>query len=211
MMRNMGTKIMQRTPSFRGTHSHSHIASRTTPWPYIPTFLEARPRDTNSLGYGGIEEEWEDLERAYNSLSEGFRRHVSLGEYFHLMQKRKSKGHYRGDNELGHKVGRMEIPHFDGSNKISAKAWVQKMDAFLQLNPMEEEKAIKFVTLHLNGKVHDRWFHGMTTLGHEHVTSYIEFTQRLFDRFDGGDLELNFRELTQIRQIGSVEAFIEEF
>jgi hypothetical protein len=71
------------------------------------------------------------------------------------MYKQKSKGQYIGDNELGHKAGRMEMPHFDGSNQISAKAWVQKMDAFLQLNPMEEEKAIKFATLHLNGKVHD--------------------------------------------------------
>jgi hypothetical protein len=62
------------TRSFRGTHSHSHIASRTTPRPYMPTFLEARPRDTNAFGYGGIEEEWKDLERAYNSVSAGFQR-----------------------------------------------------------------------------------------------------------------------------------------
>jgi hypothetical protein len=57
------------------------------------------------------------------------------------------------------------------------------MESYLQLNPMEEEKAIKFATLHLNGKVHDWWFHGMTTLGHEHVTSYIDFTHRLMTNF----------------------------
>jgi hypothetical protein len=49
----------------------------------------------------------------------------------------------------------MEMPHFDGSSHISAKDWVQKMDAFLQLNSMEEEKAIEFATLLLNGKAHD--------------------------------------------------------
>jgi hypothetical protein len=92
------------------------------------------------------------------------------------MYKGKYRGHYRGYNELGCKERRMELPHFDGSSQISTKYWVKKMDAYLQLNPMEEEKAIKFATLHLNGKAHDWWFHGMNTLGHENVTSYIEFT-----------------------------------
>jgi hypothetical protein len=41
--------------------------------------------------------------------------------------------------------------------------------------------------------------------------SYIEFTHMLIDRFDQGDPELHFRELTQIRQTGSPEIYIEEF
>ena len=85
------------------------------------------------------------------------------------------------------------------------------MDAYLQLNTMEEGNAIKFATLYLMGKTHEWWFHGMTTLGHEHVTSYRDFTQRLIDMFDREDPELHFKDLTQIRQTGSVEAFIEEF
>ena len=103
-------------------------------------------------------------------------REVSLGEYCHIRFKRKSKEHYRGDGELGRKARKMEMPPFDGTSQISAKAWVQKLDAYLQLNAMEEERAIKFATLHLNCKEPDWWFHGMTTLGHEHVTSYIKFT-----------------------------------
>jgi hypothetical protein len=51
----------------------------------------------------------------------------------------------------------------------------------------------------------------MTTLGHEHVTSYLDFTQRLIGRFEKEDLELHFREITQIKQTGSQEAFIEYF
>jgi hypothetical protein len=51
----------------------------------------------------------------------------------------------------------------------------------------------------------------MTTLGHEHVTSYIDFNQRLIDKFDREDPKLHFKELTQIRQTGSTKAFIEEF
>jgi hypothetical protein len=34
----------------------------------MPTFLEAQPRDTNTLGHGGIEGELEDMEREYNSF-----------------------------------------------------------------------------------------------------------------------------------------------
>jgi len=76
---------------------------------------------------------------------------------------------------------------------------------------VEEGNAIKYATLHLMGKAHDWWFHEITTLGHGHVTSYKDFTQRLIDGFDRDDLELHFRELTQIKQTGFIEAFIEEF
>ena len=81
----------------------------------------------------------------------------------------------------------MEFPTFGGSNQISATIWVQKMDAYLQLNPMEEGNDIKYATLYLMGKAHDWWFHGMTTLGHDHVTYYHDFTQRLVDMFDRED------------------------
>ena len=49
------------------------------------------------------------------------------------------------------------------------------------------------------------------TLGHNTISSYNDFTQRLMERFDKRDLEIHFRELSQLKQIGSVEAFISEF
>jgi hypothetical protein len=49
------------------------------------------------------------------------------------------------------------------------------------------------------------------SLGHSHITSYLEFTKRLMERFDRRDPELHFRDLTQLRQTGSIEAFITEF
>ena len=76
---------------------------------------------------------------------------------------------------------------------------------------MMEMDSIKFSTLYLEGKAHERWYHGMTTLGHAHITSYAYFTQRLIDRFDEGDPELHFYELTQLRQTGSAKMFIEYF
>jgi hypothetical protein len=38
---------------------------------------------------------------------------------------------------------------------MTAQAWVQKMDTYLQLNPMSEMEAIKFSTMYLDGKAYD--------------------------------------------------------
>jgi hypothetical protein len=63
----------------------------------------------------------------------------------------------------------------------------------------------------LEGKSHDWWCHGLSTHGHNQIVAYIEFTKRLIDRFDQVDPELHFRELTQLRQTGSLKVYIEEF
>ena len=80
-------------------------------------------------------------------------------------------------NDLQRTVGRILLPTFDGSSKCSAKAWVEKLDIYFQLNQMAEVEAIKVVALHLEGEAHDWWFHGMATLGHSVVTTYDEFTR----------------------------------
>ena len=71
--------------------------------------------------------------------------------------------------------------------------------------------AIKLATLHLDGDAHEWWYHGLVTLGHNTIHSCREFTQKLMERFDRKDPEIYFRELAQLKQTGSVEAFISEF
>jgi hypothetical protein len=105
------------------------------------------------------------------------------------------------------KVGKLTIPSFDGSSRCSAQAWVQKLDTYFKLNQMTESEAISFATLHLEGEAHEWWHHGLVTLGHNRITSYMEFTERLMVRFDRRDPELHFRDLTQLRQTGSAESF----
>ena len=61
---------------------------------------------------------------------------------------------------------------------------------------MTETEAISFATLHLEGEAHEWWYHGLVTLGHSHITSYGEFTDRLMDRFDRKDPEIHFKDLT---------------
>jgi hypothetical protein len=76
---------------------------------------------------------------------------------------------------------------------------------------MIESKAINFTTLHLEGEAHEWWYHRMATLGYNQITSYLEFTKRLMERFDMRDPEIHFRDLTKLIQTRSVEAFIIEF
>jgi hypothetical protein len=76
---------------------------------------------------------------------------------------------------------------------------------------MTEVETICFSTLHLEGEAQEWWYHGLVTLGHNRITSYIEFTERPMDRFDRRDPEIHFRDLAQLRQTGTAEAFISEF
>ena len=96
----------------------SHTINKTTPRTYLPTFLDTQRRDANALDSESFGDEWEIVEKEYNAMSVGFRRRVSMGEYFHLKMKRRSKEHYRGVSELGRRAGRMELPTFDGLNHI---------------------------------------------------------------------------------------------
>ena len=108
-------------------------------------------------------------------------------------------------------MSKVNLSPFDGYGSISAQAWVMKADTFFPLNPMPEEEAIKFAPFYLEGVAHEWWHHGTITLRHDQINTYAEFTLRLIDRFDGKDPELNFKELAQLRQTGSVDQYITKF
>jgi hypothetical protein len=80
---------------------------------------------------------------------------------------------YQKKYDLMRRLGRLIIPPFDGLHKILASAWVYKMDTYLELNPMTKVEAIKISTLYLDGEVHEWWNHGLVTLGHDNITSYV--------------------------------------
>jgi len=89
-----------------------------------------------------------------------------LDQYCGIKFRVKPKQYQRSNYELEHKEGKIVIPHFDGSSKMIAQAWVWKLDTYLQLNPMSEMDTIKFSTMYMDEKSHDWWYHGLTTLGH---------------------------------------------
>ena len=47
---------------------------------------------------------------------------------------------------------------------------------------MIETDAIKLATLHLDEEAHEWWYHELVTLGHNTITSYPDFTQRLIEQ-----------------------------
>ena len=51
----------------------------------------------------------------------------------------------------------------------------------------------------------------MTTQGHDQVTTFDDFSQRVIDRFDLKDDEEYFKELSKLKQTKSVNEYIEEF
>ena len=67
------------------------------------------------------------------------------------------------------------------------------------MNPMIETYAINLATLHLDGEAHEWYYHELVTLGHNTITSYPDFTQRLIEWFDRKDPEVHFRELAQLK------------
>jgi hypothetical protein len=81
-------------------------------------------------------------------------------------------------------VGKLNIPTFDESSHCSAQAWVQNIDTYFKIIPTIESEAINFATLHLEGEAHEWWYHGLVTLCHSQKTSYLEFIERLMERFD---------------------------
>ena len=70
-------------------------------------------------------------------------------------------------------MGKVTIPSFDGSSQMFASAWLQKLSVYFQLNPMVEEDVLKMTILHLEGGASNLWFHGLRTLGHDHISSYL--------------------------------------
>jgi hypothetical protein len=202
----------EKGPRSEGSHgggtSYGHLGSRANPRPYMPTFTDEQ----------GQQEEVDDFieqmarcTKEYYGLDMVIQRQMSLDQYCQLKFRNKPRSKHRNSFEFERRAGKIEIPYFDGTAKMTAQALVQKLDTYLQLNPMREMEAIKFSTMYLDGKTHDWWYHGLTTLGQNQIVSCTEFTQRLIDRFDQGDPELHFRELTQLKQTGTTEAYIDEF
>ena len=48
-------------------------------------------------------------------------------------------------------------------------------------------------------------------MGHNTITSYSDFTQRIMDHFYKKDPEIHFKDLAQLKQTGSAKTFISEF
>jgi hypothetical protein len=142
--------------------------SRTTHRSYLPSFLDEQTKPNHPDEF---EDDFDQYVREYNLLSTPVQRQITLDQYCGLKFGGKPRSYHRSNYELERRVGKMEIPYFDGTTKMTAHAWVQKLDTYLQLNSMKEMDAIKFATMYLEGKAHDWWYHGLSTLGHNQIVA----------------------------------------
>jgi hypothetical protein len=56
---------------------------------------------------------------------------MTLDQYCGFKLKDKPRSYHRSNYELENRAGKMEIAYFDGSPKMTAQAWVQKLDTYL--------------------------------------------------------------------------------
>lgn len=87
------------------------------------------------------------LRVTYNGLDDDFKGSVPFREYVEMMNTLLPKKEYRREQdisgrELKNKISKFVAPTFDGTSKISARAWLQKLQTFFTLNPMKEHDVV---------------------------------------------------------------------
>ena len=142
----------------------------------MPSFLSGKEKKETLGNY--FEE--------YESQPQRFKEHLSFQEFFRIKDGRRNDSNQReGKLMQGSALQRSMVgfffPTFDGTPKHTTKAWVEKLDTYFHLHKVSEMEVIKIATLHLEGEAQDWWFHGLTTLGYHHITSYSDFTQKLVE------------------------------
>ena len=95
----------------------------------MPTFL--------AMGNDGPQEKasLEDYFEEYESQNQRFIDQLSFQEFYHLKEKRRPRyqhrdGGFTQNHDRRHSMGRLFLPNFDGSSKISTKAWVENLDIY---------------------------------------------------------------------------------
>ena len=64
---------------------------------------------------------------------------------------------------------------------------------------------------YIEGEANDWSFHGLITLWHDQISSYEGFSKSLMEIFDRKDPKILFKELAQLKQVGSPKAYMLEF
>jgi hypothetical protein len=150
----MGSRTNHRpyVPVFTDEPLGQHSSSRANPRPYMPTFTDEQEQHEQVEYFVA---QLARSTREYYSLDMKVQRQMSLDQYCQLRFRNQPRMNYRGSFEFERRARKIEIPYFDVTAKMIAQAWVQKLDTYLQLNPMREMEAIKFATMYLDGKAHD--------------------------------------------------------
>jgi hypothetical protein len=150
-------------PTFTDEQLGQNMGRRANPRPYMPMFIDEQVKQEQ---VDDFVEKMARCTKEYYGLDMVIQKKMSLDQYCQLKFRNNPRSNHRSSFEFERRAGKIEIPYFDGTTKMTTQAWVQNLDTYLKLNPMREMEAIKFSTMYLDGKDHDWWYHGLTTLGH---------------------------------------------
>ncbi|KAH9321750.1 hypothetical protein KI387_016389, partial [Taxus chinensis] len=136
------------------SHSGEKNSSRPTPKFFKGTFL---PRENHrGVEEPSMVETIEACNKEYDTLHPATRAMLTFDEFCALKMGNKTKrAHKQPHMDVQQRLGKVSLPSFDGTNKITVRAWLQKMETYFSLNHIQEEEALKFVTLHLEGMAHE--------------------------------------------------------
>lgn len=132
---------------------------------------------------GEEQRNYASIVREYLELDENAQAAMSFNQFYSA--RRSDERQHRGNRDLQHKINKLSLPTFDGSGKMTARSWIQKLDTYFSLSPMTEEEAIKFAILHLEDLAHEWWHHGIVTQEFGQVNSYADFTQKWWTGLTG--------------------------
>jgi hypothetical protein len=134
------------------TPTRTYTSSIRIPRPWFPSFQRAPPAAAQqSLAHRlpTQAEDFAEYKREYAALGPDFHHDMTLAEYCGLRDidhrrepQRGGQQQQQGNNiDSIQKVGKLTIPSFDGSSKCTARAGVQKLDMYYELNQMIETEA----------------------------------------------------------------------
>jgi hypothetical protein len=98
-----------------------HSGSIANPIPYMPTFTDEQGQHEQ------VEDFVEQLAKStgeYYSLDMKVQRQMSLDQYCQLRFRNHPRMNHRGIFEFERRAGKIEIPYFDGTAKMTTQAWV---------------------------------------------------------------------------------------
>lgn len=126
---------------------HEHVNTRNSPFSQLtmPPFLDDSSREQDCPS--PIAETVTAWMKEYDMFPPNVKSTLSLNDFYYMRSKQKRKastyGGHQSNVDLQKVVGKVTLPYFDGSSKCLARSWVQKLDTYFQLNPMQEKDAIK--------------------------------------------------------------------
>lgn len=129
-----------------------------TPLPRSSQYLFNKPIN---LDLKQLDGDMESLLERYMQRSKDFINNVILKAYCNIIGKRTNKIRNFKENKLLQQ--KMQVPMFDGSDKIFARAWLQKLMTYFEIFPTEEQDVARFATIYLQGKTYEWWYNDLTT------------------------------------------------